>query len=112
MQLQPVTLDGSSLMSKEISIIGAQGYPTEFPEVMDKLSTHTVDPEAMITHRFPFTDFLHAFEVANDANSAAKVVLTLTEWREACWRQHFAALILGCKPPIVDARWLLLLTTS
>ena len=76
MQRQPVTFDGTRLMSKEISIIGASGYPTEFPEVMDELSARTVDPEAMITHRFPFSDFLNAFEVANDANTAAKVVLT------------------------------------
>lgn len=76
MQRQPVVFDGTRLMSKEISIIGASGYPTEFPEVMDELSARTVDPEAMITHRFPFSDFLNAFEVANDANTAAKVVLT------------------------------------
>lgn len=76
MQRDPVTLDGTRLMSKEISLIGASGYPTEFPEVMAELSARTVDPEAMITHRFPFSDFLHAFEVADDANGAAKVLLT------------------------------------
>lgn len=76
MHRQPVALDGTRLMSREISIIGASGYPTEFPEVMDELAAKTVDPEAMITHRFPFSDFLQAFEVANDANGSAKVVLT------------------------------------
>lgn len=76
MQRHPVTLDGTKLMSKEISLIGASGYPTEFPEVMAKLAAKTVDPEAMITHRFPFSDFLHAFEVADDASQAAKVLLT------------------------------------
>jgi (R,R)-butanediol dehydrogenase/meso-butanediol dehydrogenase/diacetyl reductase len=76
MQRHPVTFDGTKLMSKEISVIGASGYPTEFPEVMEKLAAKTVDPEMMITHRFPFSDFLNAFEVANDANGAAKVVLT------------------------------------
>jgi threonine dehydrogenase-like Zn-dependent dehydrogenase len=34
-----------------------------------------VDPEMMITHRFPFSDFLNAFETANDPNGAAKVLL-------------------------------------
>jgi 2-desacetyl-2-hydroxyethyl bacteriochlorophyllide A dehydrogenase len=76
MQRDPVTLDGTRLMSKEISLIGASGYPTEFPEVMAELAARTVDPEAMITHRFPFSDFLHAFEVADDAGGAAKVLLT------------------------------------
>jgi threonine dehydrogenase-like Zn-dependent dehydrogenase len=76
MQRDPVTFDGTRLMSKEITLIGASGYPTEFPEVMGELAAKSVDPEAMITHRFAFTDFLQAFEVANDANHAAKVLLT------------------------------------
>ncbi|MET0391125.1 MAG: zinc-binding dehydrogenase [Polyangiales bacterium] len=74
-QRQPVTLDGTKLMSKEISLIGSSGYPTEFPEVMQRLAEHAVDPELMITHRFAFSDFLHAFETANDPSGAAKVLL-------------------------------------
>jgi (R,R)-butanediol dehydrogenase/meso-butanediol dehydrogenase/diacetyl reductase len=75
MQRQPVTFDGTKLMSKEISIIGSSGYPTEFPLVMQKLASGAVDPEIMISHRFPFSDFLNAFETANDASGAAKVLL-------------------------------------
>jgi (R,R)-butanediol dehydrogenase / meso-butanediol dehydrogenase / diacetyl reductase len=75
MQRQPVTFDGTKLMSKEISVIGSSGYPTEFPEVMQKLASGEVDPELMITHRFPFSDFLNAFEIANDPSGAAKVLL-------------------------------------
>jgi (R,R)-butanediol dehydrogenase/meso-butanediol dehydrogenase/diacetyl reductase len=75
LQRQPVTLDGTKLMSKEISLIGSSGYPTEFPEVMQRIADGSIDPEQMITHRFPFTDFLDAFETANDASSAAKVLL-------------------------------------
>jgi len=75
LQRQPVTFDGTKLMSKEISIIGSSGYPTEFPEVMQQLASGQVDPELLITHRFPFTEFLDAFETANDASGAAKVLL-------------------------------------
>jgi len=75
LQRQPVTLDGTKLMSKEISLIGSSGYPTEFPEVMQKIASGAIDPELMITHRFAFAAFLDAFETANDANSAAKVLL-------------------------------------
>lgn len=78
MQRDPVVLDGTKIMSKEISLIGAQGYPTEFPQVMDRIASGEIDPEMMITHRFPFAEFLSAFEVANDANNAAKVVLEFT----------------------------------
>jgi (R,R)-butanediol dehydrogenase / meso-butanediol dehydrogenase / diacetyl reductase len=74
-QRQPVTFDGTKLMSKEISLIGSSGYPTEFPEVMQRLASGVVDPELMITHRFPFSDFLNAFETANDPSGAAKVLL-------------------------------------
>jgi len=74
-QRQPVTFDGTKLMSKEISLIGSSGYPSEFPEVMQKLASGVVDPELMITHRFPFSDFLNAFETADDPSSAAKVLL-------------------------------------
>ncbi|MGQ3229270.1 MAG: zinc-dependent alcohol dehydrogenase [Blastomonas fulva] len=76
MQPEPLTFDVSRLMSKETSLIGASGYPSEFPEVMAKLADGSLDAEAMITHRLPFSDFLNAFEVANDANCAAKVVIT------------------------------------
>jgi threonine dehydrogenase-like Zn-dependent dehydrogenase len=42
---------------------------------MQKLASGMVDPELMITHRFAFADFLDAFETANDASAAAKVLL-------------------------------------
>ena len=71
----PVTLDGTKIMSKEISLIGSQGYPVEFPEVMARIASGEIDPEKMITHRFPFDNFANAFEVADNANVAAKVVL-------------------------------------
>jgi (R,R)-butanediol dehydrogenase/meso-butanediol dehydrogenase/diacetyl reductase len=74
-QKKPVTIDGSLLMSKEITLMGSLGYPTEFPEVMQKLATGAVDPEMMITHRFPFSDFMNAFETAADVDVSAKVLL-------------------------------------
>lgn len=74
LQREPVTLDGTKLMSKELTLIGASGYPTEFPEVMQKIASGAIEPERVITHRFPFTDVLAAFETA-DASSATKVLL-------------------------------------
>ena len=72
---KPLELDGTKLMSKEITLIGSQGYPHEFPEVMDKIAKGEIHPEMMISHRFPFDQFLQAFEVADNANDAGKVVL-------------------------------------
>lgn len=75
MQRDPVALDGTQIMSKEVSLIGSSGYPEEFPQVMEKLAAGEIDPELMISHRFPFDDFLSAFEVANNADGAVKVLL-------------------------------------
>jgi 2-desacetyl-2-hydroxyethyl bacteriochlorophyllide A dehydrogenase len=75
-QRTPVTFDGTKLMSKELSVLGSSGYPTEFPQVMQRFADGAIDPAAMITHRFPFSEFLRAFETASDAASAAKVLLT------------------------------------
>ena len=75
MHRQPLTLDGTRMMSKEISLIGSSGYPTEFPEVMAKIANGDIAPENMISHRFPFDRFSAAFEVADNADAAAKVVL-------------------------------------
>jgi (R,R)-butanediol dehydrogenase / meso-butanediol dehydrogenase / diacetyl reductase len=74
-QSSPLTLDGTKLMSKELSLVGSSGYPSEFPEVMHKLALGHIDPELLITHRFPFSALQHAFETANDPSSAAKVLL-------------------------------------
>ncbi|HEX6242829.1 MAG TPA: alcohol dehydrogenase catalytic domain-containing protein [Polyangiales bacterium] len=74
-QRQPLTLDGTKLMSKEISLLGSSGYPDEFPQVMARLSSGATEVDALITHTFPFADFLHAFAVADDPHGAAKVLL-------------------------------------
>lgn len=74
-QRQPLTLDGTKLMSKETSLIGSSGYPSEFPQVMARLAEGAIDAGAMITHSLPFSDFLDAFEIADDPGSAGKVVL-------------------------------------
>ena len=76
-QRQPLTLDGTKLMSKELSLLGSSGYPTEFPEVMQKLAAGALDPELLITHRFAFSDFQEAFETASDPSVAAKVLLKI-----------------------------------
>ena len=76
MQWGPVALEGSVLMAKELTLMGSIGYPTEFPEVMALLAQRTVNAEDMISHRYPFTDFLEAFDTATDPSLAAKVLVT------------------------------------
>jgi L-gulonate 5-dehydrogenase len=52
---QPLSPDATKIMSKEISLIGSQGYPSEFPQVMKEIAEGEIDPEQMISHRFPFS---------------------------------------------------------
>jgi (R,R)-butanediol dehydrogenase/meso-butanediol dehydrogenase/diacetyl reductase len=76
MQKGAVALDGSVLMTKELTLMGSLGYPNEFPWVMERLGDKAVDPEMMISHRFAFSDFMEAFETAANPAQAAKVLLT------------------------------------
>jgi 2-desacetyl-2-hydroxyethyl bacteriochlorophyllide A dehydrogenase len=70
-----LSMDPSALMSKEITLMGSLGYPDEFPEVARRIAAGEVDPELMISHRFPFSDFMNAFETAANPDLAGKVVL-------------------------------------
>jgi (R,R)-butanediol dehydrogenase/meso-butanediol dehydrogenase/diacetyl reductase len=74
-QKKPLNISAGAIMGKELTIMGSLGYPTEFPEVMAKLAEGAVDPEMMISHRYPFDDFLNAFETAADPASSAKVLV-------------------------------------
>lgn len=74
-QKKPINLASGILLGKELSILGSLGYPTEFPEVMQKLAEGAVDPEMMISHHYSFDDFIDAFETAADADRSAKVLL-------------------------------------
>ncbi len=72
---QPLELDGTRLMSKEISLIGASGYPVEFPEIMNSIAEGKIKPEKMISHRFNAENFIDAFKTADTPSVAAKVIL-------------------------------------
>jgi (R,R)-butanediol dehydrogenase/meso-butanediol dehydrogenase/diacetyl reductase len=74
-QKKPLTVSAGAIMGKELTLMGSLGYPKEFPEVMTKLAEGAVDPEMMISHRYPFADFLAAFETAADPASSAKVLI-------------------------------------
>lgn len=70
-----VSLDATKIISKEISLIGSQGYPKEFPQVLEKIAKYELDPEQMVSHRFSFEQFEEAFSVACNSVTAAKVLL-------------------------------------
>jgi threonine dehydrogenase-like Zn-dependent dehydrogenase len=74
-QKQPMTIPGTVMMAKQLTLMGSIGYPIEFQAVIGKLAEKAVDPEMMISHRYRFEDFLEAFETAANPAAAAKVLV-------------------------------------
>lgn len=74
-QKKPVPVDFGLVMSKELRMVGALGYPTEFGEVLEMLGGGTVDLGPLVSHRFAGEDFLDALAMASRAGEAAKVLV-------------------------------------
>ena len=74
--LEPVPLDFTQLLVRELEVTAAIGYPTELQEVMQALPD--IDPatlDAYISDQFPFAHFDDAFAVAEKPDSAKVMVL-------------------------------------
>ena len=70
-----VSLDLMMLLAKEVSIIPTMGYADEFTEVLALLESGELDPTVMISHHFPLSQINAAFELAQDAQSAIKIMV-------------------------------------
>lgn len=74
-QKKPVAVDFMQVMTRELTLTGALGYPTELAEVLRALAPGGVDLEPMVSHRFDGADVLTAFEMAARPDRAAKVLV-------------------------------------
>lgn len=63
------------LLAKEVSIIPAMGYDSEFGEVIAMLQSGQLDPTVMVTHHFPLSEIGAAFAMARDPQNAIKVMI-------------------------------------
>jgi len=72
---KPVPISLTDVLMRELTIRGAMGYPTEFPQVIEMLRSGEVDVTPMVSHRFRLPEFETAFGIASDANAAAKVLV-------------------------------------
>lgn len=73
---KPITVDLRLLLAREISLAMSIGYPDgEFDEVLEMLRENGDELENMVTHRYPFSEFVQAFSVAQSAELAAKVMV-------------------------------------
>ncbi|MGL4566516.1 MAG: zinc-dependent alcohol dehydrogenase, partial [Halioglobus sp.] len=75
---QPVPLDLGAMLTTEMTITTAVGYPTEMPEVLAALPRLAAKAAPLITHRFPFDQVIKALDVARTPASA-KVMIEFGE---------------------------------
>jgi (R,R)-butanediol dehydrogenase / meso-butanediol dehydrogenase / diacetyl reductase len=80
--MKPVTLDLGAMLTTEMTITTAVGYPDEMPDVVaalprlrDKLST-------LISHRYPFNSVIEALGVAG-TSASAKVMINFEDGRRS-----------------------------
>jgi 2-desacetyl-2-hydroxyethyl bacteriochlorophyllide A dehydrogenase len=71
---KPVPLDLSAMLTTEMTITTAVGYPTEMAEVIASLPRLSNKARTLISHRFPFAQVIEAIGVAGTPASAKVMV--------------------------------------
>jgi threonine dehydrogenase-like Zn-dependent dehydrogenase len=76
--MKPVPLDLGAMLTTEMTITTAVGYPDEMPDVIAALPRLRDKVSALISHRFPFDKVIEALGVAGTPGSA-KVMIEFEE---------------------------------
>lgn len=72
--MKPVEINLGTMLTTEMTITTAVGYPTEMPDVIAALPRLRDKVSSMISHRFPFDQVIDAFTVAGTPASAKVMV--------------------------------------
>jgi (R,R)-butanediol dehydrogenase / meso-butanediol dehydrogenase / diacetyl reductase len=72
--MKPVTLDLGAMLTTEMTITTAVGYPTEMPDVIASLPRLRNKCRSLISHRFSFDHVIDALGVAGTPGSAKVMV--------------------------------------
>ena len=72
--MKPVPLDLGAMLTTEMTITTAVGYPSEMPDVIAALPRLKDKVASLISHRFPFAKVLDAIGIAGTASSAKVMV--------------------------------------
>jgi 2-desacetyl-2-hydroxyethyl bacteriochlorophyllide A dehydrogenase len=72
--MKPVSLDLGAMLTTEMTITTAVGYPTEMPDVIAALPRLRDKVAGLISHRFPFDKVLEAIGIAGTPGSAKVMV--------------------------------------
>lgn len=75
---KPVTVDLGRLLTSEMTITSAVGYPDEMPQVLSALPRLAGKVQSMISHRFSLDEAIEALDVAGTPRSA-KVMIEMAE---------------------------------
>lgn len=75
---KPVELDLGRLLTSEMTITSAVGYPDEMPDVLAALPRLADKASSLISHRFALEDAIEALQVAATPRSA-KVMIEMAE---------------------------------
>jgi len=72
--MKPVEINLGAMLTTEMTITTAVGYPTEMPDVISSLPRLRDKVSSMISHRFAFDQVIDAFAVAGTPASAKVMV--------------------------------------
>jgi threonine dehydrogenase-like Zn-dependent dehydrogenase len=72
--MRPIEFPVGRMLTSEMTITTAVGYPTEMPEVVAAMPRLQEEIASMISHRLPFSDVLHGLELAATPQSAKVMI--------------------------------------
>jgi (R,R)-butanediol dehydrogenase/meso-butanediol dehydrogenase/diacetyl reductase len=72
--MQPSEIHLGAMLTTEMSITTAMGYPDEMPEVVAALPRLREKAASLISHRMPFDRVIEALDVAADPRSAKVMI--------------------------------------
>jgi 2-desacetyl-2-hydroxyethyl bacteriochlorophyllide A dehydrogenase len=72
--MKPVEIDLGAMLTTEMTITTAVGYPTEMPDVIAALPRLSAKLRGLISHRFPFDQVIEAIGVAGTPASAKVMI--------------------------------------
>jgi threonine dehydrogenase-like Zn-dependent dehydrogenase len=76
--MKPIELPAGPMLTSEMTITTAVGYPDEFPEVVAAMPRLEVQIRSIISHHLPFGRILEGLEIAATPQSA-KVMIQFEE---------------------------------
>jgi alcohol dehydrogenase len=75
---EPATLHLEQLWMRDVTITTGLVDTYSTPTFLRLLQGHQLDADRFVTHRFPLSDFEHAYDVFTDASNSGALKVCLT----------------------------------